>query len=223
MLSYRELLKLEKHVEGGHFGLFYQAHEEVIVSKDRYISSVDKADSQVKRKAGSSIYFMLENNDFSAWHRLKSDEIWHYYDGGSPIDIHVIEPDGRYHVQALGNPAMDEKALFQVVIKAGSWFAAEVRSKNAFGLVGCTVSPGFEYQDFELADKKQLASLYPHLNIVIEKFCRAPSKSNSSSLTTSSLASAALVLVSGLGLYGLYQSGGSVTTCVDAIKSRLGF
>lgn len=170
MINYKKLLKLEKHVEGGHFAIFHESSDEVIVTSDRYVSHAAAAASQLKRKAGTSIYFMLENNEYSAWHRIKSDEIWHYYDGGSPIDIHVIDLDGCYHVYALGNPSMDAKAAFQVIIEAGCWFAAEVRDKHSFGLAGCTVSPGFVYEDFELADKECLIALYPNLKEVIEKY-----------------------------------------------------
>lgn len=172
MTNYITMLKLEGHEEGGYFGLFYKSKDEVIISNDRYRTKDSVA--PIKRNAGSSIYFLLEKNGFSAWHRLTSDEIWHYYDGGSPIDIHVIDNDGKLTTYTLGNPSITENASFQVVVKAGVWFAAEVRDKSSFGLVGCTVSPAFEYYDFELAEahQDQLIQQYPELMTMIKKFIK---------------------------------------------------
>jgi predicted cupin superfamily sugar epimerase len=172
MLKYIELLDLKKHVEGGYFKVVYVSGDKVKPINPRYQNS-DSQDLSIQRSAGSSIYFYLEKNDFSAFHRLKSDEIWHYYDGGSPIDIYIITPSGQLIKQILGSPAITPEASFQVIISAGSWFAAEVRDKFSFALVGCTVSPGFEYVDFELADRESLIKEYPHFRELIKKFTRA--------------------------------------------------
>lgn len=171
MESYIKLLGLEKHVEGGYFGVFYKSQNKIEIFDHEYENKDDADEATLKkRSAGSSIYFLLQGNDFSAWHRLKSDEIWHYYDGNSPVDIHVINEKGEVETYTLGNPGMLENAKFQVVVKAGNWFAAEVRDKTTFALVGCTVAPGFEYADFELAKKDYLIDLYPHLAQLINKF-----------------------------------------------------
>ncbi len=159
-------LKLEKHIEGGYFAEVYKSEDKVIAMNDRYNSNVLEQDANV-RHAGSSIYFLLEKQGFSAWHQLKSDEVWHYYDGNSPIIIHFIDDDGNYTSQMLGHPTKNSNASFQVIVRSGLWFAAELYDKNEYGLVGCTVSPGFEYQDFILADRDKLIEKYPqHTNII---------------------------------------------------------
>ncbi|MGQ3888337.1 cupin domain-containing protein [Legionella sp. CNM-1927-20] len=177
MPNYIKLLNLESHQEGGYFGLFYKSSDKIIPFDERYqtIKSDNKTQGSIitERNAGSSIYFLLEKEEFSAWHRLKSDEIWHYYDGGSPIDIYVIDQDGLLKTYTLGNPGIVADASFQIVIKAGEWFAAEVRDKTSFGLVGCSVSPAFEYEDFELAQSHreeliELCSTIP--TYIINKF-----------------------------------------------------
>lgn len=202
MPEYIKLLNLVKHIEGGYFGNFYKSNDQVLPLNLRYknYTNEENHDIEIKRSAGSSIYFLLEQNDFSAWHRLKSDEIWHYYDGGSPIDIYVIDHNGELKIYPLGNPGITENASFQVVIKAGYWFAAEVRDKSSFALAGCTVSPGFEYDDFELAQKHQLFSKYPqHENILI-KFLHKKYSINKS-WAQHALKIATIAFISGTGFY----------------------
>lgn len=161
-------LNLEKHIEGGYFGLFYQSTDKVVTIDDRYkINSPSEFPSI--RNAGTSIYFLLENNDFSAWHILKSDEIWHYYDGDSAVLIHTINKNGEYDIKLLGNPKLNADASFQVVIKSETWFAAELENKASFALMGCTVAPGFEYKDFMLADRNKLSDKYPNHADVIKR------------------------------------------------------
>ncbi len=162
--DYIELLSLERHVEGGCFSLYYRANDSVMPLDSRYQSQ--------ERCAGSSIYFLLDKQDFSAWHRLKSDEIWHYYDGDSCIDMHVIDENGVLTRNVLGNPGMIKNASFQVVIKAGCWFAAELQDKSSFALVGCTVSPGFEYEDFELGNRVTLSNQHPEHASIISRMTR---------------------------------------------------
>ncbi|WP_207386057.1 cupin domain-containing protein [Legionella gresilensis] len=183
MPDYIKLLNLEGHVEGGYFGLFYKSSDKITPLSERYKNLGEDNNSEdvqlIERNAGSSIYFLLEKEGFSAWHRLKSDEIWHYYDGGSPIDIHVINQNGQLKTYTLGNPGLVESASFQAIIKAGDWFAAEVRDKTSFGLVGCTVAPSFEYEDFELAQnyRDELLSLYPEIPTkLIDKFINPNTK-----------------------------------------------
>lgn len=176
MKNWVELLKLKRHVEGGYFGVFYKSSDKIVTRDERYHDDDFEdhhAKKETERHAGSSIYFLLEKEDFSAWHRLNSDEIWHYYDGGSPIDIYIIDKNGTLITQTLGNPILTENASFQVVINAGDWFAAEVRDKSSFALMGCTVSPGFEYCDFTLADRNMLSSQYPEHTTIINKLTRA--------------------------------------------------
>lgn len=162
--DYIEKLKLTLHPEGGFYSVVYKSQDQVKPLHPRYFEEA--------RSAGTSIYYLLEKNDFSAWHKVRSDELWHYYDGGSVINIYVIARDGSLKMYKLGNPAIDSEAMFQVVVEAECWFCAEVKNKNSFALVGCTVSPGFEFEDFELANRQKLLARYPEYKEIIMQFTR---------------------------------------------------
>jgi predicted cupin superfamily sugar epimerase len=122
------------------------------------------------RLVSTAIYFLLDGENFSAFHRLRSDELWHFY-AGSPITIHVIEPDGGYSAIHLGS---DPEAgdVLQAAIKAGHWFASHVRDPGSFALAGCTVAPGFDFADFELGKRAELVGPYPQHRHLIERFTR---------------------------------------------------
>ena len=122
------------------------------------------------RLVSTAIYFLLEGKNFSAFHRLRSDELWHFHAGG-PITVHVIEPDGAYSEIQLGSdPEAGE--VFQAAVKAGRWFASRVRDPRSFGLAGCTVAPGFDFADFELGKRSELVGLYPQHRNLIEALTR---------------------------------------------------
>lgn len=123
---------------------------------------------QGKRSCSTAILFLLVQHSFSAFHRIKSDEVWHFYDG-DPVDIHVIDPNGKYELIRLGKNA-STKEVFQAVVPAGAWFAS--KTAGAFSLVGCTVAPGFDFADFELAKAKTLAAAFPDQKELIFHFCR---------------------------------------------------
>jgi predicted cupin superfamily sugar epimerase len=148
-------LNLSKHVEGGHFKRTYQSSFKIhSPNGDRLINT--------------AIYYLLESHDFSCWHRLKSDEIWHYY-AGSDLVIHQINDQGILFSTLLGNLLINTDAQPQRIVPAGNWFAAEVLVGESFTLLGCTVAPGFEYEDFEIADKENLIKQYPqHENIILK-------------------------------------------------------
>jgi len=156
-------LKLKKHPEGGYYREMYRSNE-TIPSKSlpgRYSG---------KRAFSTSIYFLLCGNESSAFHRLKSDELWHFYAGG-PLTIHIISPSGKYSTMKLGsNP--DRAQTFQYVVKRNNWFGASIDSKQGFSLVGCTVAPGFDFTDFELADRKELLRLCHSRKSIIKKLTR---------------------------------------------------
>ena len=227
--DYIKKFQLERHQEGGYFCVIYKAKNIVVPLDPRYKNMVATA-AQIKqnalaqqRLAGTSIYFLLDKQDFAAWHRLNSDEIWHYYDGNSPIDIHIIDRDGNLKTHILGNPRITKDASFQVVIQAGDWFAAEVRDKSSFGLAGCTVSPGFEYSDFYLANRKTFVSQFPQHADIINKLTRiTPMHSKLWPAKTTTMKYAVVALVSGFGLYSLLKRNGILSTCVSDLKSRLG-
>lgn len=155
-----EKLELTPHPEGGYFKETYRSSGEI--KQDCLGSSFEGS-----RNYSTCIYFLLTSNDFSAFHRIKQDEIWHFYDG-SPIHLHVISPSGKYSKHRIGRDlAVGETP--QLMVPAGCWFAAEVALENAFSLVGCTVSPGFDFQDFEMRSRQELISLFPEQKDIISK------------------------------------------------------
>ena len=161
--EYIDKLQLKVHPEGGYFSEVYRSEELIKVNhlSERYNSS---------RSLSTSIYFMLEGNQFSSFHRLKSDELWHFYDG-TALTIIVINEMGLLDKIRLGND-LNKSETFQTVIKKNSWFAAELIDKNSFALIGCTVSPGFDFDDFELGNRNDLVKEFPQYEEVIVKFTR---------------------------------------------------
>ena len=123
------------------------------------------------RPASTAIYFLLDGENFSAFHRLRSDELWHFH-AGSPILVHVIEPEGGYSEVRLGADP-DAGEVLQAVVKAGRWFASRLSDPQSFALAGCTVSPGFDFEDFELAKRAELVRLYPQHRELIEQMTRS--------------------------------------------------
>lgn len=155
-----EKLQMTQHPEGGYFTETYRSDEKLSQTQlpNRYKSD---------RVFGTSIYFLLTTNSVSNFHRLNSDEIWHFHLGGM-ARIHFLFEDGTINSRLIGSD-LDEGARLQVTIPRGSWFAAEV-IKGDFILVGCTVSPGFEFEDFVLADQQELLSAYPEHQTLVERF-----------------------------------------------------
>lgn len=156
-------LDLAEHPEGGFFSPVFRASEQIGRDglPDRFTGN---------RAIVSSIYYLLKRGGFSAFHRLKSVEIWTFFEG-DPLTIHVLDPLGGLIDKKLG-PNFDNGESFQVAIEAGSWFAAEQRGPGGFTLAGCTVAPGFEYEDMEIAQRKELQANYPQHAEIIERFTR---------------------------------------------------
>ena len=163
VLYYIEKLKLIKHPEGGYFNEIYRSDEmfEASVLPERYIGH---------RSFSTSIYFLLSGKEISAFHKLKSDEIWHFYDG-SAIKIYIITPERKLEERILGNNLSKNESL-QTVINKNSWFGAELANKTSYSLVGCTVSPGFDFQDFEIGKREQLLGQYPEFSNIILKLTK---------------------------------------------------
>jgi predicted cupin superfamily sugar epimerase len=101
---------------------------------------------------------------------MKSDEMWHFY-AGSGFTLYIIEPNGRLNEVTLGENS-DNGHTFQTAVKSGCWFEVAVDDYNSYSLVGCTVSPGFDYQDWKIGDMKILTKLYPQHKSIIEKYTR---------------------------------------------------
>lgn len=149
------------HPEGGFYRETYRSTLE-IVNKDLPIGYSGD------RRLSTSIYYLLRSGEKSRFHRLRSDELW-YFHYGSVLKIVLIDQEGRKHTRMLGANA--EKAEhMQVMIPAGTVFAAEVSGKESFSLVGCLVSPGFEFEDFELFSQDDLIQAYPQHSDLIRKF-----------------------------------------------------
>jgi predicted cupin superfamily sugar epimerase len=115
----------------------------------------------------TAIYFLITHNNFSSLHRIKSDEIWHFY-AGDPLEVVEINKNGQLIHSVLGN-SISKGQNFQCTVPAGSWFGSRLIPGGKYALAGCTVSPGFDFRDFELASRMQLISEYPlHQKIITE-------------------------------------------------------
>jgi uncharacterized protein len=118
------------------------------------------------RPAVTLIYYLLDGRGhFSALHRLRSDEIWHFYKG-SPVTIYVINNKGHLTHIKLGNDVSHGEQC-HVIIRAGWWFGARVDDSRSFALIGCTVTPGFDYKDFELGTRSKLIRMFPKHEVTI--------------------------------------------------------
>ena len=161
--DYIHHLNLHPHPEGGFYRQTYQSAE-CIVGTDLPVRFSGK------RPISTCIYYLLEKGDFSSFHRIKSDECWHFYAGGS-LEIHVINSKGDYQTGKLGNKLWHGE-VFQYIVSAMAWFAVEPSSTTSFALAGCTVAPGFDFNDFELGRKKNLVEIFPQHALLIERLCR---------------------------------------------------
>ncbi len=157
-------LNLQQHPEGGYFREVYRCREHYDAQKlpGRYNGN---------RVFATSIYFLLTSKAFSAFHRLKSDEIWNFY-YGSPLTLYILSDEGQLSKINLGQTPENGEEL-QWVVPAGSWFAASVNRQNSYSLVGCSVAPGFEFDDFELGKRADLAAQFPHYSDLIKSLTRS--------------------------------------------------
>jgi len=159
----RETFELLPHPEGGFFRETYRSAGTI---PHQALNPAFTGD----RNYSTAIYFLLTSGNFSAFHRIRQDEVWHFY-GGSPLYVHVIDPAGNYTRHEVG---MDiaRGAVPQLVVPAGCWFASSVTEKDAYSFVGCTVAPGFDFADFELAERKALTREFPQHAEVIARLTR---------------------------------------------------
>ncbi|MEH7235145.1 cupin domain-containing protein [Bacillus sp. JJ1562] len=148
-------LGLESHPEGGFYKQTFASDEMIDTEQDK------------QRKLYTSIYFLLRSEDISHLHRLQSDELW-YYHGGSPLTVHIIDESGEYKEMQLGLN-LDKGEVPQVLVPKNSIFGSSVKKENTFSLVGCMVSPGFEFEDFELFTQDELLKEFPQHEEVIRK------------------------------------------------------
>ncbi|MEI6167273.1 MAG: cupin domain-containing protein [bacterium] len=153
-------LQLAPHPEGGFYREVYRCPEAISrkALPGRYTGS---------RAVSTSIYFLLRGGDVSRFHRLASDEIWHFH-AGSPLTLHIIDPKGIYQSVSLGVEG-HRRQQPQLVIKRHHWFAATVDNPREYTLMGCTVAPGFDFADFELADRDILVRRCPGKAALIQR------------------------------------------------------
>jgi predicted cupin superfamily sugar epimerase len=138
---------MKPHPEGG----FYR---EVYRSAIRIPVGAVKASGGRSRSLATSIYFLLDGADYSSWHRLSSDELWYFHEGAS-VRIHRITPEGRLTVLKLG-PGRGKDEVPQRLVPAGHWIAAELERSAGYALLSCSVFPGFEFDDFEMASAEDI-------------------------------------------------------------------
>jgi predicted cupin superfamily sugar epimerase len=155
-------LELKPHPEGGYFAEIYRS-EDVIAAAGLPPRFGDL------RHAATSIYYLLERPQVSAFHRIRSDEIWHWLTGVA-LTISVLKPGGDLDSLHLG-PATDRDEAYVRVVPAGCWFGAQC-VEDGFALVGCTVAPGFAFEDFELADRDALLQDWPRHEDLIRALTR---------------------------------------------------
>lgn len=153
-------LALLPHPEGGYYRETYRSAATMAVPGST-------PDTPAQRNVCTGIYFLLEAGNFSAFHRIQSDEMWHFY-AGQALEVLEIDDAGTLIRTRLGPDFMNGDVP-QYVVPAGRWFSSRVMPGGTFSLVGCTVAPGFDFADFELADRQWLANKFPcHKNLVLE-------------------------------------------------------
>lgn len=166
MLTANALIKqfnLLPHPEGGYYKETYKATEHIAKNAlpERF---------QADRFFSTAIYFLLEKGNFSAFHKIKSDECWHFY-AGETLLVYVIYSTGNLEIVRLGNN-IEKGEVFQYVVPANCWFASEPAADTNFSFVGCTVAPAFDFADFELAKANTLIQQFPQHENIIKRLCR---------------------------------------------------
>lgn len=151
-------LHLTPHPEGGYYRETYRAADSLTTAAGH------------TRSVSTAIYYLLANEDKSHFHRIKSDELWFFHQGQA-LEIILLTP-GQPTRLTLG-PNFAKGELPQVVIPAGVWFAAQVKHRPGYALVSCTVAPGFDFADFELAERAALLREFPQAAELVEQFTRS--------------------------------------------------
>jgi len=153
-------LNLIAHPEGGFYREVFRSRIEIF----------RKSGTDLKQ-ACTSIYYLLKDGDYSGFHRLASDEIW-YYHKGEPLFIYELTMTGTLITHELSDR---KSGHLSIVIEAGSWFAAVIPSGKGYSLVSCAVAPGFNFNEFEMANKDELHRLFPEHSSIIDLYCRLTS------------------------------------------------
>ena len=152
-----EKLELTAHPEGGFYKETYRSNQLI------------KTDQQKTRNISTAIYFLLKDYDKSLFHRIQSDELWFFHQGEA-LEIIFIE-NSELRTIILGNN-IGNGEIPQAKIPANVWFGSRVKNSIGYSLVSCTVAPGFDFLDFELADRETLTLEFPHLKETILAFTK---------------------------------------------------
>ncbi len=150
-------LHLKPHPEGGYYSETYRSIETTLNNDGN------------KRSVCTAIYYLLEKDDKSHFHRIKSDELWFFHQG-EPLEIVMLQ-NGEPKTILLGNDIQNGE-IPQAKIPANTWFAAKIKSGKCYSLVSCTVAPGFDFSDFELAKREDLLKQYPQVKNIIVEFAK---------------------------------------------------
>ena len=145
---------IELPEEGGYYSRTYQSPESVELPRGN-------------RALGDAIYYLITEDQFSGLHKLKCDEMWHFYEG-HPLEICFIDAEAKLNFIKLGRD-FEKGEVLQAVVPANCWFGSYLTEGSDYALVGCTVSPGFDFQDFEMPDRNELLKLYPEFSDIILK------------------------------------------------------
>lgn len=166
MITAEKLVKqlgLKPHPEGGYYRETYRSDETIGkgVLPERYTGN---------RRYATAIYYLLTRETFSAFHRIKTDEIYHFY-LGDPVELVQLLPDGSGCVVTLGKDIAGG-GYVQTVVSRGTWHGARLVEGGKYALLGTTVSPGFEFADFEIGDRNDLIRSYPSFSDTINALTR---------------------------------------------------
>lgn len=151
-------LDLQTHPEGGFYKRNYTASR---LNEYR--------DFEGPRPSCTAIYYLLFEDQFSSFHKIKSDELWHYYDGNTSARIHILEDGDRVSSRLLG---LEQESTPQLLAPKEQYFCAELveKKQGSYALMGCTVSPGFDFSDLDMPAKAVLLQKYPQHKSIVDKF-----------------------------------------------------
>lgn len=155
-----EQLGLQPHPEGGYYKRTY-------CSDGAFPGNLDTDPFPAGRAHSTAIFYLMQAGDFAGFHRIKSDELWHFHEGG-PLEIYILKAPDQLELIRL-----EKGEKLQVVVPANHWFAAAPCENTVYSLVGCTVSPGFDFRDHEMANALELSELFPSHAELIGRLCRS--------------------------------------------------
>ena len=161
--TYIDTLQMDAHPEGGFFKETYRSRHLINVTQG-------SGSTPVQRSVSTGIYFLLEKNNFSAFHKIQSDEMWHFY-AGQALEVLELNEHGELSCTRLGSDILGGE-VHQHVVPANTWFASRVAAGGSFSLVGCTVAPGFDFADFCMADRALLVAAFPQHSQTIADLTR---------------------------------------------------